>query len=326
MTSIGHPDEKKTRCIDRAKSGEDHFIIAQEERVGQSTIRRWVNEGKKLAAHKSGLTELRQKHAPIKPTLDKPDCVKSIIPPLSTNPRILIYDIETLPNLGYFFDTYSDRAIPLEFILKPKSICTIAWKWYGDDKTNVAVMDAPYDDKTPLNQFMPDWTQATHVVAHYSKFDKPFIAARLMANGLHSLPPVNDICTYKLAKSHFGRSLNGNKLDHLGTILGVGRKNKTNADLWVKCAAGDKEALAEMAAYNAQDVELLEKVFKAMLPHVKSKLNLNLMSDEPILRCKQCGSDHLEQKGFEYTSAAMRHRYHCKVCDSWSTFTKGQIC
>lgn len=152
--------------------------------------------------------------------------------------RVLIYDIETLPNLGYFWDTFSDRGIPLDFIVKPKSICTISWKWLGAEETRCASIKTPYEDRPPLEEFQSDWEKATHVVAHYSKFDKPFIAARLMANGMRPLAPVCDICTYKLAKAHFGRSLNGNKLDHLGTILGVGSKIKTSASLWVRCAAG----------------------------------------------------------------------------------------
>lgn len=243
--------------------------------------------------------------------------------PSQIEPNILIYDIETLPNLGYFWDTISDRSIPLEFILKPKSICTIAWKWYGKKETYVAVIDTPYDDNKPLEIFRKEWAKANYVVAHYSKFDKPFIAARLMANGLPPLSPVNDICTYKLAKAHFGRSLNGNKLDHLGSILGVGNKIKTSADLWVKCAAGDKKALKDMAKYNKQDVDLLERVFKAMLPYVKSKINLNLLTDDPELRCKICASGRLRlDEKLEYTASSMRHRYECLDCGHWSTFAR----
>lgn len=244
------------------------------------------------------------------------------VSPSDKAPKILIYDIETLPNLGYFFDTFSDRSIPLAFILKPKSICTIAYKWLGEAETHVLVVSTPYDDKGVLEAFLPEWSKADYTVAHYSRFDKPFIAARLMANKLPSLPPVSDICTYKLAKSHFGRSLNGNKLDHLGTILGVGNKNKTSADLWVGCAQGDKESLAAMAAYNKQDVDLLEQVFIKMLPHVKSKLNLNLLDDSPVLKCKPCGSENIEHRGYEYTTSSMRHKYLCKDCGSWSTFAR----
>lgn len=302
MTGIGYTPEIKARVLERLKT-EKLYRVSKEEGIAESTIRLW--------RHEAIGTQPVPANAIVKPTIEKP-------PPKSAN--ILIYDIETLPNLGYFWDTYSDRAIPLDFILKPKSICTIAWKWYLQPETYVAVMDEAYNDKSPLEAFLAEWMKADYVVAHYSKFDKPFIAARLMANHMPSLPPVNDICTYKLAKAHFGRSLNGNKLDHLGTILGVGNKIKTNAELWVKCAANDKQALQEMADYNMQDVKLLEQVFTGMLPYVKSKLNLNLTSDSVTQLCKQCGSDSLEHRGFEYTASAMRHRFLCKACGSYSSF------
>jgi DNA-binding XRE family transcriptional regulator len=309
----GYPEEKKARCLLRRKN-ETQQQIANAEGISLTTLRAWERELRRKPPDAVGATE--------KPL---PTAPKKEVTQQKTKANILIYDIETLPNLGYFWDTISDRAIPLDFIVKPKSICSIAWKWYGEANTQVFVIDEPYNDKRILEQFLPEWQKADYAVAHYSRFDKPFIAARLMANSLPSLPPVNDICTYKLAKAHFGRTLNGNKLDHLGTILGVGNKIKTNADLWVKCASGDKQALADMAAYNAQDVELLSHVFTAMLPHVKSKLNLNLMTDEPLLRCKQCGSDNLMHNGYEYASSTMRHRYSCKDCGSWSTFSKGAI-
>jgi len=305
--------------------GEAKVAIQAEKGISTTTLRKYYRawcikngvEENNPVSNSSHLTAKSVLQAHVNPAQP----IASIKPPFTpARSKILIYDIETLPNLGYFWDTFSDRGIPLDFILKPKSICSIAYKWYGSEETYVLVIDTPYDDGAILEAFLPEWSLADYVVAHYSKFDKPFIAARLMANGLPSLPPVNDICTYKLAKQNFGRSLNGNKLDHLGSILGVGSKIKTNADLWVRCAAGDKDALAEMALYNKQDVMLLEDVFRAMLPYVKSKLNLNLMSDEPILRCKPCGSDHLEQRGYEYTTASVRHRYICKDCGSWSTF------
>jgi transposase-like protein len=300
MTRQPYSDDVKSEVLKMLDDGFTRIEINQRTGVGLATIGYWKREARsKLIA-------------------------PSVNPPLQELPKdkskILIYDIETLPNLGYFFDTLPDRSIPLDFIVKPKSICTIAWKWYGEPETYVYVMEKPYEDKKPLEEFLPVWSEANYAVAHYSRFDKTFIAARLMANGLPSLPPVNDICTYKLAKTHFGRSLNGNKLDHLGTILGVGRKNKTTANLWVGCASGDMAAIEEMAAYNKQDVELLEQVFTEMLPHVKSKLNLNLLSDEPVIRCKQCGSDNLTQRGFEFKAASMQHRYVCNDCGSWSTF------
>lgn len=310
MTSKApYSDEVKAAILSRLLAGESRRSLSRQTGIKRDTIRNWETAAKS------------------QPTASVPPTIPRFKIPENTEAaksKILIYDIETLPNLGYFWDTISDRSIPLDFIVKPKSICTIAYKWYGESETYVLAVDEPYNDKAVLESFLPEWSKANYVVAHYSRFDKPFIAARLMANGLPSLPPVNDICTYKLAKNHFGRSLNGNKLDHLGSILGVGNKIKTNADLWVGCASGDKEALRKMAEYNAQDVELLSQVFKAMLPYVKSKLNLNLLADDPVQKCKACGSTHIEHKGFEYTSATMRHRYLCRDCGSWSTYPRGK--
>jgi RNase_H superfamily len=327
MTSKApYDDEVKAAILSRILAGESRRSLSRETGIKRDTIRNWEK------------TAILNNNADVPPAIPRFK-ISNITANLTANltadkkpsalecghaPRILIYDIETLPNLGYFWDTISDRSIPLDFIVKPKSICTIAYKWYGERETYVLAVDDPYNDKAVLEAFLPEWSKANYVVAHYSRFDKPFIAARLMANGLPALPPVNDICTYKLAKNHFGRSLNGNKLDHLGSILGVGNKIKTTADLWVGCATGDKEAMRKMAEYNAQDVELLSQVFKAMLPYVKSKLNLNLLADDPVQKCKACGSTHIEHKGFEYTTATMRHRYLCRDCGSWSTFPRGK--
>ena len=237
----------------------------------------------------------------------------------------MIYDTETLPNIQYGWDTISERPTPLEFIIKPKAIATIAWKWLGESETYVAVCEKPYDDRAPLAAFMEDAKRATHMVAHYSKFDKTFITGRLAANGMDPLPPVCDVCTYKMAKAAFGRSLNGNKLDNLGTVLGVGNKIKTNAMLWVRVASGDKDALEEMALYNKQDVNLLEQVLLGIRPYVNNKINLNLLTADHVTRCKTCNSDNVVHTGFEYTINSIRDRYVCKECKSYSTFPKKKV-
>jgi DNA polymerase elongation subunit (family B) len=229
-------------------------------------------------------------------------------------PKILIYDIETLPNRGFFFDCFSpNRAIPLAFIEQERAICTIAYKWLGE-KTQVIKMTSPYNDKDILKAFLPIWEQATYTVAHYGdKFDRRFIAGRLIANKMPSLAPVNQLDTYKLAKRHF--NLNSGKLDYLGTMLGVGNKNKTDASLWVRCANGNKKALNEMAAYNKQDVDLLEAVFMKLLPHVQSRMNLGLFHD---MGCPHCGSDNRTYKGIQANTKSIRHRFKCNDCGAWS--------
>jgi uncharacterized protein YprB with RNaseH-like and TPR domain len=253
----------------------------------------------------------------IAPFIKKPEPTKP------TGSKILFLDIETLPNLGFFFDTYSERAIALDFILKPKAVCTIAYKWAEDTEATVICAITPYEDKDVLEQILPIIEQANAVCWHFGEgFDRKFIDGRLFINGLPALPPVASIDTYKLARSKFGRTLNSNKLDHLGQILGLGRKNKTDAMLWVKCAQGDMEAMQIMAEYNAQDVMLLEAVYKKLAPNVPAKLNHNLLHDDAVCRCKSCGSSNITLKGHEFKASNFSHRYQCEECHNWSTFPR----
>lgn len=235
-------------------------------------------------------------------------------------PKILVIDLETLPNKGFFWHPFDDRMLPLAFIEKPKSICTAAFKFVGDKKARVISVATPYDDAAILVELMKVWEEADYVLAHYGDgFDIPFISARLLANKLPPLPLVPSIDTYKLAKKHFGKTLNSNKLDHLGEVMGLGRKNATNAMLWVRCANGDKKAFKEMAAYNLQDVELLEQVWLTMQPYVQSKLNMNLFSEISEIVCNTCKSPNLQKRGTFVTKLTKRQRLCCTDCRSWMT-------
>lgn len=260
---------------------------------------------------------------------------QAISPPQHTSERIvsvakdtgkakmLFFDIETLPNVGYFFDVYSDRGIPLDFIKKPKAIVSLAYKFTGDEAPTVLLASEPYNDSALVKEFSIIAQQADYLVAHYGDgFDIPFIEARLAANKLPPLPPVKTVDTYKLAKRRFKSSLNSNRLDHLGDILGLGRKNKTDAKLWVRCAEGEIEALQEMAEYNAQDIELLEAVYNQLSPNFKSAVNQNILHDDTVKRCKPCGSENLELKGHELKNSTFQHRYQCNDCGAWSTFAR----
>lgn len=237
--------------------------------------------------------------------------------------RLLFIDVETIPNMGLFFDTFSEKSIPLEFIIKPKAICTIAWKFSDETEATVICAHEPYNDKGILEQILPIFEKADYVVWHFGEgFDRKFIEGRLWINGLPPLPPRASIDTYKLAKNKFGKTLNSNRLDHLAMLLGVGRKNKTDASLWVKCANGDLDAMREMAEYNKQDIVLLEAVYNELCGNIKSKINQNLFYDDAINRCNTCGSENLEQKGYELTANNLKHTWQCKDCGNWTPTAK----
>lgn len=235
--------------------------------------------------------------------------------------KILIWDIESLPNRGYFFQVY-DASIPHPFIEKTHSIISIAYKWYGEEETNVisiadfpaTLRKDPYDDSKVVGKFIDIYNSADYVIAHYGdKFDIPMLRARVLLNGLPPLSNVQTIDTYKLVKKHF--KLNTNKLDHLGFWLNEGVKHSMNAQDWVDCAKGNVEVIRKMAEYNKEDVRLLERVFDRILPYVQTKLNVNHGKVLDTEACPHCGSVNLHKRGYYNTRLSRKLVLGCKECN-----------
>lgn len=249
----------------------------------------------------------------------------------TTSPKILVLDIETLPNAGYFFQLYKENN-NFETITKERSILTFSYKWLGEAKAKgISVLTFhrpgtkfdPYNDKELVRRICDILKQADFIIAHYGdKFDMRMIRARAVINGLKSPPPVAQIDTYKLCKKHF--NLNANRLDYLGKVLGLGRKIPMRWENWQRCAEGDKEAIKEMLKYNKQDVELLEKVFLHIQPHVETKINHNLFVDKSNLICHTCGSDKIQKRGYLMNKISRRQRYSCQDCGSWFSAKVGE--
>jgi len=239
-------------------------------------------------------------------------------------PKILIWDIENLPNRGYFFNVYNGPMGTLPFIEKTHSIISIAYKWFEEGEAQVIstadfpknLKKDPYDDSEVIKAFAKIYNEADYTVAHYGdKHDIKMFNSRVLLNGLDPLKPVQSIDTYKLVKKHF--KLNTNKLDHIGYWLGEGVKNKMEAIDWVRCANGDLEAIKKMAEYNKVDVELLEKVFIRLLPYVDTKINSNLFAVDAPNLCPHCSSHDVIKRGSYYNKTGRKQILLCKSCSKY---------
>src|SRR6202007_1093580 len=99
----------------------------------------------------------------------------------------------------------------------------------------------PYNDLHVLQVLHSVLAEADVIVAHNGdKFDIKFTEARMLIQGLPPLPPIQKIDTLKVAKDRF--MFNSNKLDYLGQILKVGRKQHTSPQLWLEVLKGNKVA------------------------------------------------------------------------------------
>lgn len=160
-------------------------------------------------------------------------------------------------------------------------------------------------------------------VVHYNgaRHDIPHLNRGFIEIGLTPPSPYKQIDLLTTAKRQF--KFPSNKLEYVAKALGVGEKMKNSGfELWTRCMKGDKEAWKEMQEYNIQDVVVLEGVYNKLLPWIKQHTNHSLFSDGTEHVCPNCGSKHLQKRGFYYTLSSVFQRFKCNSCGHWSKDNK----
>lgn len=236
--------------------------------------------------------------------------------------KILLFDIETAPNLGYAWGKWEQNIIEN---VKDWYILSFSYKWLGE-KTVYAYSLPNFsnykknreDDSELIKKLWRLMDEADIVIAHNGdEFDIKKANARLIMSGILPPKPYKTIDTKKVAKRHF--KFDSNKLDELGRYLGLGRKIQTGGfDLWKGCMAGNSDSWKKMVKYNKQDVVLLEKVYLKLRPWIN---NFPIVSSENG-QCRNCEGRRLHKRGFGYTKTARYQRLQCYNCGAWSTGEK----
>jgi DNA polymerase III epsilon subunit-like protein len=223
--------------------------------------------------------------------------------------KVLLYDIETTPNVSYTWGAYEQNVLGFE---KRWQLLCFAVKWLGDENIQV-YSQREFTERQLVKKAHRLLSEADILIAHNGdSFDLKKLKAKFLEFGFKPPTPNHSIDTKKVAKRYFRFDQNG--LDQLGELLGLGRKLKHSGfDLWLKCMAGDKAALLEMEAYNKQDVALLEKVYLKMRPWIS---NHPRMVDFGIV-CLKCESKRVQKRGFHRTKTARHQKYQCLDCGAW---------
>lgn len=245
---------------------------------------------------------------------------------LKPKPKILFFDIETLPNVGLFFGL-GKQHIAYNQILKEKKICAISYKWQGKKVVNLKMDMSKHDvtkyddqaDKAMLLKFMDIYAQADLAIGHNAMhFDKGTILARIIKYGLTDVfTPIIIDDTY-LKSKHI--RFNCHKLDYLTNYFELGGKLPTDFSLWKNVHLGSKKHLDYMSKYCGNDVVILEKVYNKLAPYIASNLNRGLLSAGLV--CVNCGSPSIQSNGFKVTKAGKYRRYLCNICGSTRTNSK----
>jgi uncharacterized protein YprB with RNaseH-like and TPR domain len=229
--------------------------------------------------------------------------------------KILFIDIETSPNTAHVWGLF-DQRVGLNQLMESSYILCWAAKW---NKVPGVHFSGIYEDK-PASVVKAAWDllDEADVVIHYNgkKFDVPTLNKEFLLLGFPPPSPFKQIDLYHVVRRKF--KFPSRKLDYVAQQLGIGKKHKHEGhELWVKCMAGDEKAWRRMKIYNKQDVVLLERLYKHLLPWIEQHPNHGLYVDSERPVCTNCGSKHVQKRGVEHTKTQTYQRFQCMKCHTW---------
>lgn len=233
----------------------------------------------------------------------------------------LFYDIETSPNIGFFWSSSYKANIPHDNIIKERAVICICYKWEGQKEVHSLQWNEGCD-KALLKRFMEVALIADELVAHNGdNFDEKWIRTRCLIHGVAMPPRLNAYDTLKKARSHF--RFNSNRLDYLGKLLFKEGKSPVGFQDWVDITLDNCEkAMNKMVEYCKKDVVLLEDVFHALQPYVKHNIHAGAATGYGRFSCPNCGSDNVSHQRKRYTaSGILKHQLLCKEDSCGRFFT-----
>lgn len=234
-------------------------------------------------------------------------------------PRTLIFDIETAPQLGYTWTSYEANVIK---VVRHWHFLSFAYKWLGEDKVYVyALPDFPLYKKDPYNDrelvkiLHKVLEEADVVVGQNSdKFDIKKSNTRFLFHGLTPTHNYRTVDTLKLSKKYFSHT--SNSLNNVSQFLGIGEKVKHEGfDLWDACMEGDMKAWAKMKKYNKGDIVITEKLYLTYLPWNTQSTRIT----EDRGKCGACGGADLIKANRELQKdGRYKQQYQCR-CGKYTT-------
>ena len=233
----------------------------------------------------------------------------------------LFWDIETSPNLGFFWKPGYKVRIPPANIVQEKAIICICWKWEGHKRVFSLTWDKG-NDKTMVQQFMGVAAEADELVAHNGDgFDIKWFNTQCLQHGVQPLPGPKTIDTLTIARRRF--YLNSNSLDYLAQLL-LGRgKHSVPYETWKAIVLeNDPKSLVTMVDYCKEDVRIVEEVWEKLSPFHTPKTHAGVFEGKPKWSCAHCGSFRTRRNKRRVTAKGTeQHTMVCKDCKKYYTIS-----
>lgn len=226
-------------------------------------------------------------------------------------PKILFLDIETKLMEVYSFGI-RDQHIAHTQVKTHGGISCVGVKWLGERKVTVfSEWEHGYGEM--LRQVHALLCEADAVATYNgARFDLPKLNGAFLVAGMSPPPPPTQIDIFKTCRK---MGFPSSKLDYIAPILGLGSKVKHEGmPLWIKVLNGDEKAQAKMARYCAGDVRLTEDVYHRVKPFMDAHPHLGRAK---AFECANCGSSHLQRRGYQRTRAFITERLQCQDCGAW---------
>jgi len=243
--------------------------------------------------------------------------------------RVLVYDIEVSPTLGWTYGQWQTNVLRVE--REPHLLC-FAYHWLGEDASVkcVSLVDFParytadpYDDSLVVKALWALLDEAEVVVGHSANgFDNRVANERFLYHRLGPVSPYGTVDTLQVARRMFREG--SNSLDNLCRKLDIGGKpEKKHAQLWRSCIDGDATSWMYMVEYCKEDVRLCEELYLRVRPFIPNPPNMALISGTPGA-CPKCGSSNLQKRGVTKSLVGTYQRVRCMTCGGWSRARLGE--
>lgn len=239
---------------------------------------------------------------------------------MNSEPRILIFDIETAPIEGYVWGLY-DQNIGLNQIKQDWTILSWAAKWYADPASKTMYMDNSSakdvrNDKKLVEGLWNLLDAADIVITQNGdKFDIKKFNARAIINKLPPVGGFRSVDVLKESKKVFG--FTSQSLEYTSNVLNTKYKKLKHSkypgmELWTEILKGNKDAWKEMKVYCIHDVLSTEEKYQKIQGWIKTQ-NLATFYDDLQVRCF-CGSTNIFKKGVHRLRDGVYQGYKCRDC------------
>ena len=271
----------KNKAIELAKTGRSWRKIAQDLGVPRTTVSDFLRK----TFREKGKTE----H--------------------NSGPRILVYDIETAPLLGYCWSLW-DNNLGLNQVQSDWHVLSWAAKWMGEDtvyyedQRNAKNIE---DDKKILEGIWKLLDECDFVVTQNGKkFDQKKLNARFIIHRMKPPSTYRHIDVLQIAKSQFG--FTSHKLEYMTKTLckkykKSGHPKFSGFEMWSECMKGNLEAWEEMENYNVLDILSLEELYTIISPWDMKLPNFSVYNDDPA------SNEEWVEDGFVYSNLGKYVRY-----------------